>query len=249
MRQRHRVCESSLSYSSFILHPFFMDPYHTLGVHRGCTHQEAKDAFRAVAWHVHPDRGGDEQAFIQLHAAYKQILKDLERLRRNCVDKPISTPGGSTHGHAFDPTLPPFVAPRIPPSTNRPLSPRIDHNWGPELDALQDPPLRPSVPPDPNWAPELVMLDLPRRPPMPFDPSWNPELVMLDEPHRAPKRPDSTHEADSYASWLRELSDQTGRSDSFRLSGRFRVILTTILLILITFGMTLSWFFWLVPQE
>jgi hypothetical protein len=56
-----------------------MDPYLTLGVARGCSRQELKDAFRARARSAHPDRGGEVLSFVQLRTAYEQILADLER--------------------------------------------------------------------------------------------------------------------------------------------------------------------------
>jgi hypothetical protein len=59
-----------------------MDPYRTLGVPRGCTREEVKEAFLARVPSAHPDRGGDHLAFIHLRAAYEQILADLDRLPR-----------------------------------------------------------------------------------------------------------------------------------------------------------------------
>ena len=53
-----------------------MDPYVTLGVRRNCTRDQVKAAFRAKVRIAHPDRGGDEQAFIALCAAYKQVLQE-----------------------------------------------------------------------------------------------------------------------------------------------------------------------------
>src|SRR5262245_38808160 len=51
-----------------------MDPYQTLGLAPGCTRDQVKEAFRAKVWRAHPDRGGAEQPFIELCAAYKQLL-------------------------------------------------------------------------------------------------------------------------------------------------------------------------------
>ena len=56
-----------------------MDPYRTLGVPRGCTREEVKAAFRARVPLAHPDRGGEDGTFIQLRAAYEQILAELDR--------------------------------------------------------------------------------------------------------------------------------------------------------------------------
>ena len=51
-----------------------MDAYLILGVSRGCTREEVKETFRSRVHSAHPDRGGDGEAFIQLCAAYHQIL-------------------------------------------------------------------------------------------------------------------------------------------------------------------------------
>ena len=59
-----------------------MDPYRILGVARDCTRDDVKAAFRAKVWNAHPDRGGDEQAFIELCAAYKRLLKIVPSTRR-----------------------------------------------------------------------------------------------------------------------------------------------------------------------
>ena len=55
-----------------------MDPYEILGVPRGCTREQVKEAFRARVRRAHPDRGGDEAAFIELCAAYRDILAEPE---------------------------------------------------------------------------------------------------------------------------------------------------------------------------
>jgi|SRR5271166_4711884 len=62
-----------------------MDPYSVLGLSRDCTHDEAREAFLAKARSVHPDRGGEDAAFIQLRAAYERILRDVDR-------RPIASP-------------------------------------------------------------------------------------------------------------------------------------------------------------
>ncbi len=55
------------------------DAYAILGVARGCTAGEAREAYRAGVRALHPDHGGDESAFIRLCAAYRQVAEDLER--------------------------------------------------------------------------------------------------------------------------------------------------------------------------
>ncbi len=57
-----------------------MDPYLTLGVPRGCSRQEVKEAFRARVRYAHPDRGGEVLLFVQLHTAYEQVLAELDRV-------------------------------------------------------------------------------------------------------------------------------------------------------------------------
>jgi hypothetical protein len=202
-----------------------MDPYRTLGVLRGCTRQEAKDAFRARAWRVHPDRGGEEQAFVVLDAAYKQILEELDRNPSKAVGNPALDPDSTPPAH--------------PPHAS----------WDADLGEFEDPPPihRPPSPPDPEWDPEFVMLDQPRRAPMPFDPSWAPELVVLDTPPHPSKRPDARVGTASYSSWLRDLSDQNERGNSWRWSGRISAIVMTILLILIEIGCVMTWSIWLTP--
>ena len=56
-----------------------MDPYELLGVTRSCKPEELKEAFRTKALLVHPDRGGDTAAFIQLRQAYDQIVTEQAR--------------------------------------------------------------------------------------------------------------------------------------------------------------------------
>jgi curved DNA-binding protein CbpA len=56
-----------------------MDPYRTFGVTRGCTRDEARQAFLLKAQHTHPDRGGYDLAFVELRGAYEQILSELDR--------------------------------------------------------------------------------------------------------------------------------------------------------------------------
>jgi hypothetical protein len=126
-----------------------MDPYDTLGVPRGCTREEVKNAFRARAWHAHPDRGGENESFIRLCTAYQQILEQLDRSPSPVPGKPARAPH------------------------NRPSSKPPDPNWDPELVVRDEPPrhARPSKPADPNWNPELIVRDGPPRPARPSAPS------------------------------------------------------------------------------
>jgi hypothetical protein len=75
-----------------------MDPYLTLGVAKGCSLQEVKDAFRTKARTAHPDRGGEVLSFVQLRTAYEQILSELDR-----DHGPDSAGGGPAPSHVHSP--------------------------------------------------------------------------------------------------------------------------------------------------
>ena len=46
-----------------------MDPYEILGVAKGCTRQEVREAFLVKARSAHPDHGGDDASFARLRGA------------------------------------------------------------------------------------------------------------------------------------------------------------------------------------
>lgn len=48
-----------------------------LGTSLPCSADDVRSAFRAQALKVHPDRGGSEQAFVRLKAAYDCALRDV----------------------------------------------------------------------------------------------------------------------------------------------------------------------------
>jgi curved DNA-binding protein len=50
-----------------------MDPYSILGVNRGATDKEIKQAYRRAASKHHPDKGGDEAEFKRVQEAYEAI--------------------------------------------------------------------------------------------------------------------------------------------------------------------------------
>ena len=139
-----------------------VDPYQTLGVDRGCTQDELKEAFRTKALQAHPDRGGDAAEFVRLREAYQQIASEI---MRNSPAQDSNQTDASRNRH--------------------------DPNWEPEL-IVQDEPLprvRPARPPDPNWQPDLVVGDepLPRiRPPRPRASNWEPQLIVGAETSLAP---------------------------------------------------------------
>lgn len=49
------------------------DPFVVLGVSRGATPEEVKQAYRRRALETHPDRGGSKERFEEVAAAYRQI--------------------------------------------------------------------------------------------------------------------------------------------------------------------------------
>lgn len=69
------------------------DPYSILGVARGCTPEEAREAYRAGVRATHPDHGGDGAAFIRLCEAYRQVVAELEHPAKDQADPPQSGSG------------------------------------------------------------------------------------------------------------------------------------------------------------
>lgn len=78
------------------------DPYTILGVARGCTPEEAREAYRAGVRTTHPDHGGDGAAFIRLCAAYRQVVAELEHPAEESPGPPLSGSGLGT-ASAFAP--------------------------------------------------------------------------------------------------------------------------------------------------
>jgi curved DNA-binding protein CbpA len=54
-----------------------------LGLGTGATPEEIKRAFREAALRTHPDRGGDDAAFIDVRRAYEVALATARRKRRS----------------------------------------------------------------------------------------------------------------------------------------------------------------------
>jgi hypothetical protein len=125
-----------------------VDPYLALGIRRGSTPEEVKEAFRALAWHAHPDRGGLESEFIRLSTAYNQIIEELARDPSPALRKPA--PAYSSGRRAS----------RRRARKNRFRTPP-DPSFEPDLVIAGARPrgTRPMKPFDPDWAPDLVMLD------------------------------------------------------------------------------------------
>jgi hypothetical protein len=81
------------------------DYYRVLGVSRGAKLSEIKAAWRTKAVGAHPDRGGSEAAFKELHAAYetlrdtsRRLAYDEELLYKEQVRSHSSTTGATTTG-------------------------------------------------------------------------------------------------------------------------------------------------------
>ncbi len=55
--------------------PFLKAERELLGVEPSVTKREVKNAYRRKARKLHPDVGGDAEAFKQLYAAYRAVLK------------------------------------------------------------------------------------------------------------------------------------------------------------------------------
>lgn len=53
--------------------PVKRDPYEVLGVRPDAPWEDIRDMYRVKARRVHPDRGGDKEAFQELTAAYEEI--------------------------------------------------------------------------------------------------------------------------------------------------------------------------------
>jgi DnaJ-class molecular chaperone len=73
------------------------DYYKILGVSRGASQDEIKRAFRKKAHELHPDKGGDAEAFKRLNEAY-QVLSDPEKRQRYDTFGAAGVGNGSTAG-------------------------------------------------------------------------------------------------------------------------------------------------------
>jgi len=58
--------------------PYLANEYTLLGVQPGATKRDIKNAYRRQARKLHPDKGGDAQAFRQMHDAYWRLLASVK---------------------------------------------------------------------------------------------------------------------------------------------------------------------------
>jgi len=76
--------------------------YSTLGVAEDATQDEIKKAYRKLAKENHPDKGGDEEVFKKISAAYDAIGDENKRQEYDIQRKnPFAGMGGS-HGPSFN---------------------------------------------------------------------------------------------------------------------------------------------------
>jgi hypothetical protein len=115
--------------------------------------------------------------------------------------------------------------------------------------------MRPPVPPDPAWEPELIVDDRPppvTRPPKPPDPDWSPDLVVrADGPPIGlpPARPDPRVARRDYVSWLRKVGDEAARREPVWQSRAGRVIGMIILLGILGGNLWICWLVWQPTSE
>lgn len=74
------------------------DHYEALGVERGASDEEIKDAYRRAARKAHPDKGGSPEKFYPVQKAYA-VLKDKGRRER--YDRGIPEPEDDTRTEAL----------------------------------------------------------------------------------------------------------------------------------------------------
>jgi DnaJ-class molecular chaperone len=69
-----------------------MDPYAVLGVDKQASPEDIKKAYRKLAVKHHPDKGGDQEKFKEISAAY-EILSDEQKRHEHDNPQPQGMPG------------------------------------------------------------------------------------------------------------------------------------------------------------
>lgn len=78
------------------------DYYQILGVAKGASKEEIKQAFRKLAHKYHPDKqGGDEQKFKEASEAYSVLSNDKKRAEYDAYGRVFSDGAGNTGGFDF----------------------------------------------------------------------------------------------------------------------------------------------------
>jgi hypothetical protein len=216
-------------------------------------------AFRDKVWLAHPDRGGDEQTFIDLCSAYHTILKEVRpsaRARRPAAASRGARPPGR-------PAPEEARIPRRPRKPNRkerqPKPP--DSNWAPDL-ILGDNVGRngqPAPPADPTWKPDLILTDeansdLPLS--QPRDPRWKPDVVLNEEAIGLRDGEDSIAAPGSAAAFrllFRRIAAGPGQLGVERSSADSNQLLKAVLIVIfiswIVGTIWLGWVLWNEPDE
>lgn len=89
-----------------------LDPYLVLGLERGCSTKEIRDAYLKKSRKHHPDHGGDEWAFKIVVRAYESFKQILERERLASKAKEVPNAGrirAGVHDSKLDPARIVFV--------------------------------------------------------------------------------------------------------------------------------------------
>jgi len=84
-----------------------LDPHTVLGLNRGCSAEEVRDAYRKKTQKHHPDHGGDEWAFKIVVRAYEAMATVLERDRLAAMSRETPDTGRirpGVHDKGTDPT-------------------------------------------------------------------------------------------------------------------------------------------------
>lgn len=84
-----------------------LDPYLVLGLDRGCSAKELRDAYHKKSLKHHPDHGGDDWAFKIVVRAYEDLSKIVERERLAGLSRDVADRGrirAGVHDRKLDPS-------------------------------------------------------------------------------------------------------------------------------------------------